>query len=167
MKPESAQQSESFKAGEIEGVVVNDLRKFNDERGWLTELFRHDELAAQFHPTMAYISATKSGVTRGPHEHVDQADLFCFLGPSNFKIRMWDNRPESKTFNHVMTLVVGADDPKSVLVPAGVVHAYQNVGSEEGIVINCPNQLYAGRDKREPVDEIRHEDDPHTIFRME
>ena len=167
MKPESAQQSEEFTVGEIEGVIVRDLRKFNDERGWLTELFRHDELAAEFYPTMAYISATKPGVTRGPHEHVDQADLFCFLGPSNFKLRMWDNRADSKTFRHVMTLVVGVDNPKAVLVPAGVVHAYQNVGSDQGIVCNCPNRLYAGDGKREPVDEIRHEDDPDTPFRMD
>jgi dTDP-4-dehydrorhamnose 3,5-epimerase len=164
--PESAQAPEGFIVGEIEGVVVRDLRKFNDERGWLTELFRHDELAAEFYPTMTYVSATRPGVTRGPHEHVDQADLFCFIGPSNFKIRMWDNRADSKTFNHVMTLVVGEDNPKSVLVPKGVVHAYQNVGTEQGIVINCPNRLYAGEGKREPVDEIRHEDDPGTAFRM-
>ena len=166
MNPESVQQAERFKEDQIQGVVVSDLRKFNDDRGWLTELFRHDELAAEFHPTMAYISATRPGVTRGPHEHVDQADLFCFIGPSNFKIRMWDNRPDSNTFNHVMTLVVGIDDPKSVLVPAGVVHAYQNVGPDQGIVINCPNRLYAGPGKGQPVDEIRHEDDPDTIFKM-
>jgi dTDP-4-dehydrorhamnose 3,5-epimerase len=66
-----------------------------------------------------------------------------------------------------MTLVVGIDDPKSVLVPAGVVHAYQNVGSDQGIVINCPNRLYAGAGKHEEVDEIRHEDDSNTIFRMD
>ena len=167
MKPESVKQSERFIEGEIEGVVVGDLRRFNDERGWLTELFRHDELTAEFYPTMAYISATNPGVTRGPHEHVDQADLFCFIGPSNFKIRMWDNRTDSRTFNRVMTLVVGIDDPKSVLVPAGVVHAYQNVGPDQGIVFNCPNRLYAGVGKREPVDEIRHEDDPQARFRME
>lgn len=167
MKPESVKQSERFIDGEIDGVVVRDLRKYNDERGWLTELFRHDELTAEFYPTMAYISATKPGVTRGPHEHVDQADLFCFIGPSNFKIRMWDNRADSRTLNRVMTLVVGIDDPKSILVPAGVVHAYQNLGSDPGIVFNCPNRLYAGAGKCEPVDEIRHEDDPETIFRME
>ena len=80
---------------------------------------------------------------------------------------MWDNRSSSRTFNYVMTLIVGIDDPKSVLVPAGVVHAYQNVGQEEGIVINCPNRLYAGEGRREPVDEIRHEDDPNTIYRMD
>jgi len=116
---------------------------------------------------MTYISSTNAGITRGPHEHVDQADLFCFIGPSNFKLRMWDNRPGSPTFRRVMTLVVGADNPKAVIVPKGVVHAYQNIGDADGIVINCPNRLYAGEGRREPVDEIRHEDDANTIFRMD
>jgi dTDP-4-dehydrorhamnose 3,5-epimerase len=166
VKLESAAPFEQFIVGEIEGVIVRELRRFNDDRGWLTELFRHDELEPEFYPTMTYISSTKPGIARGPHEHVDQADYFCFIGPSNFKMRMWDNRQQSKTYNHVMTLIVGADDPKAILVPAGVVHAYQNVGNEDGIVINCPNRLYAGEGKREPVDEIRHEDDPETIYRM-
>jgi len=162
-----APQPEVFTEGAIDGVAVRDLRKFTDERGWLTELFRQDELTEEFCPAMAYISSTEPGVTRGPHEHVDQADLFCFIGPSNFKLRMWDNRSHSKTLDHVMTLVVGEDNPKSVLVPLGVVHAYQNVGAVPGLVINCPNRLYAGKGKREEVDEIRHEDDPETIFRMD
>jgi dTDP-4-dehydrorhamnose 3,5-epimerase len=156
-----------FQDGEIKDVVVRALHKFEDHRGWLTELFRHDELAAEFRPAMAYISSTAPGAVRGPHEHVDQADLFCFLGPSNFKLRMWDNRADSPTFRHMMTLVVGADKPQVVVVPKGVVHAYQNVGAVEGIVINCPNRLYMGEQRREPIDEIRHEDDPETIFRIE
>lgn len=167
MKLESAPQSETFITGEIEGVLVRELRAFADSRGWLTELFRHDGLEPEFYPAMAYISSTKPGVSRGPHEHVDQADYFCFIGPSNFKLRMWDNRPESATRNYVMTLVVGAAKPTAVLVPAGVVHAYQNVGETDGIVINCPNRLYAGDGARGPVDEIRHEDDSNTIYRMD
>jgi dTDP-4-dehydrorhamnose 3,5-epimerase len=163
----SVQRPEGFTAGEIEGVVVRDLRKFNDKRGWLCELFRQDGIEKEFHPVMAYISSTEPGVTRGPHEHVDQADLFCFIGPSNFMIRMWDNRSGSATVNHLMTLVVGEDNPKSVLIPAGVVHAYRNVGKAHGIVINCPNRLYMGEGRRETVDEIRHEDDANTIFRMD
>jgi dTDP-4-dehydrorhamnose 3,5-epimerase len=156
-----------FTRGKIEGVVVRDLRKFVDERGWLSELFRHDELEEEFYPTMAYVSSTEPGVQRGPHEHVEQADLFCFIGPSNFKLRMWDNREASATYRHVMTLFVGADNPKSVIVPIGVVHAYRNVGSERGLVINCPNRLYMGEGRRSEIDEIRHEDDADTIFRME
>lgn len=156
-----------FTRGEIRDVVVKDLRKYVDERGWLAELFRHDELKEEFFPRMTYISTTLPGVQRGPHEHADQADFFCFIGPSNFKMRMWDNRPDSETYMHVMTLFVGADNPKSIVVPKGVVHAYRNVGHIPGVVINCPNRLFMGEGKREEIDEIRHEDDPATIFRME
>ena len=158
--------SDSFKDGEIKGVVIRKLAKAVDSRGWLSELFRNDELEGEFFPTMAYISSTNPGVTRGPHEHREQADLFCFIGPSNFKLRMWDNREESETFRCVTTVVVGQENPSSVLVPAGVVHAYQNIGETEGIVINCPNKLYRGAGRKAEIDEIRHEDDRETIFRM-
>jgi len=156
-----------FNEGVINDVVVYDLKKYHDDRGWLAELFRLDDLAAEFFPVMSYISFTTPGVQRGPHEHVDQADLFCFIGPSTFKLRLWDNRETSSTYNNVMTLLVGQEDPKAVVVPKGVVHGYKNVGEMDGMVINCPNRLYMGEGKREPIDEIRHEDDPNTIYRMD
>ena len=154
--------------GVIEGVVVRDLRKHLDERGWLAELYREDDEAAkEFRPAMAYASTTMPGVERGPHEHRDQADHFCFLGPSNFKLRLWDNRPDSPTYGRVMTVYAGDDAPRAVIVPKGVVHAYRNVGTSVGLVVNLPDRLYAGEGRREPVDEIRHEDDPATIFRVD
>ena len=156
-----------FQSGMIHDVIVRRLDRYDDSRGWLSELFRHDDLPAEFHPVMAYISSTRPGISRGPHEHVDQADLFCFLGPSNFKLRMWDNRPDSATYRLAMTLVVGEDDPHVIVIPKGVVHAYQNVGDKDGIVINCANRLYKGEGRRKQVDEIRHEDDPATPFRMD
>jgi len=159
--------SHSFREGEIKGVVVSKLTKALDSRGWLAELFRQDNLTEEFLPAMAYISSTNPGVTRGPHEHRDQADLFCFIGPSNFKLRMWDNRQDSETFDWVQTVTVGQDNPASVLVPAGVVHGYQNVGDVEGIVINCPNRLYRGAGRKEEIDEIRHEIQRESPFRME
>lgn len=158
---------DTFRAGTIKGVLIKPLSIIKDPRGWLTELFRMDEWPAEFHPSMAYISSTFAGVTRGPHEHVDQADLFCFLGPSNFKLRMWDNRADSETFGNVNTVIVGEINPVAVLVPSGIVHAYKNIGDIDGVVINCPNRLYRGDGRRQPVDEIRHEDDNDTRFRMD
>ena len=159
--------SHRFREGEIKGVAVTRLTKAFDSRGWLAELFRQDDLAAEFFPAMAYVSSTNPGITRGPHEHRDQADLFCFIGPSNFKLRMWDNRRDSETFGCVQTVIVGQDNPASVLVPAGVVHGYQNVGDVEGIVINCPNRLYRGAGRKEEIDEIRHEIDRESAFGMD
>ncbi len=156
-----------FIDSDIKDVVVYKLKKFHDDRGWLAELFRHDELDEEFYPAMSYISFTNPGVARGPHEHVDQADLFCFIGPSTFRMRMWDNRPDSPTFGYRMTMDVGVDNPMAVVVPKGVVHGYQNIGDTDGMVINCPNRLYMGEGKAEPIDEIRHEDEADTIFRMD
>lgn len=156
-----------FTKGKIPDVIVYPLKKYVDERGWLTELFRHDEISEEFYPVMTYVSVTEPGIARGPHEHVEQADLFCFIGPSNFKLRVWDNRPVSETYRRMMTFFVGADNPQAVIIPKGVAHAYKNVGSVPGMVINCPNQLYMGAGKKEPIDEIRHEDDPDTVFRIE
>lgn len=161
-----------FTPGDIDGVIWKPLKKFHDERGWLCELFRHDELPAEFHPAMAYISMTQPGVARGPHEHIDQADYFCFLGPSNFKVYLWDSRQDSPTFGKKQAEVVGADRPMALIVPAGVVHAYKNVGQEPGIVFNCPNRLYKGWHRQgwvrgKGVDEIRHEEAGDSPFRLD
>jgi dTDP-4-dehydrorhamnose 3,5-epimerase len=54
-----------------------------------------------------------------------------------------------------------------LVVPAGVVHAYQNVGGVPGWVFNCPNHLYQGPGRKEAVDEIRHENLPDSPFRLD
>jgi len=62
---------------------------------------------------------------------------------------------------------VGADRPMLVIIPAGVVHAYKNIGSEPGLVFNCPNRLYKGPGRKDPVDEIRHEAEVRTPFLLD
>jgi dTDP-4-dehydrorhamnose 3,5-epimerase len=151
----------------IGDVMVREVPRHDDERGWLSELFRQDELDEEFHPVMSYLSMTRPGGARGPHEHTDQADLFLFPGPSTFRIYLWDNRPASATYQNHDRFEAGEANPLMVLVPRGVVHAYKNVGRHEGMVINCPNRLYAGQDRKEPVDEIRHEDDPDGPFQLD
>lgn len=155
-----------FTTASIEGIVIKDLRKYSDERGWLCELFRQDEMDVPYYPVMSYLSMSKPAIVRGPHEHVEQADLFVFLGPGNFKITLWDNRKSSTTYWHKMEFIAGEGDTRSVLVPPGVVHAYQNVSESEGAVLNFPNQLFMGEGKKFPVDEIRHESNPHSPFKL-
>ena len=147
-----------FHEGTIDGVLIRPLGRFADARGWLIELFRHDELQPADYPAMAYVSQTLPGVTRGPHEHRQQTDHFGFVGPGDFKLYLWDTRPGSPTLGTRQTLIAGESNPQAVIVPPGVVHAYRNVSQIAGLVFNCPNCLYAGEGHREPVDEIRHED---------
>ncbi|MDD5153208.1 MAG: dTDP-4-dehydrorhamnose 3,5-epimerase family protein [Desulfovibrionales bacterium] len=156
-----------FKNGIIEGVIVKDIKRHADERGWLVECFRHDEVLSEIHPAMAYVSITLPGVARGPHEHVEQTDYFCFLGPGDFKVVLWDNRKESPTVNVKQIIFAGEDNPKIVIVPPGVVHGYKNIGNADGQVLNFPNRLYAGPGRTQKVDEIRHEASALSPFKMD
>jgi len=155
----------NFREGEIKGVIIENLNKFSDERGYLVETFREDNLPGKLRPVMSYVSYTKPGIARGPHEHLKQADIFCFIGPGDFRIKLWDNRKESKTFGCCMDIVGGEDNPIRVIVPPGVVHGYKNISNKvEGMVLNYPDKLYRGWDRKEEVDEIRHEDKEDEFY---
>lgn len=144
------------------GVFFRKLDVFNDRRGWLTEIFRADE--TDFSPAMSYVSMTKPGVARGPHEHIEQSDYFCFLG--DFRLFLWDNRKESASCGEKMVFDTEGN-PHIAIVPPGVVHAYKNVGTTDAFVVNLPDRLFKGERKAFPVDEVRYEDDPDSPFRIE
>lgn len=152
-----------FRDGKIKDIIIKEAKEYFDSRGWLFELFRRDELPEGFEPQMAYISATHSNVHRGPHEHREQTDYFCFMG--DFKLYLWDNRKGSITY--LNKKVVHIQEKTFVIVPPGIVHAYKNIGGKDAIVINFPDRLYAGWGKKETVDEVRYEDDPDGPFKVE
>jgi dTDP-4-dehydrorhamnose 3,5-epimerase len=113
---------------------------------------------------MGYVSSTEPAIVRGPHEHREQTDHFCFVGPSTFRVYLWDNRKDSPTFGNRIVLDAGAEQPKAMIIPPGVVHAYKNIGITQGWIFNLSNRLYGGEGRRDKVDEIRHENDPNAIF---
>ncbi len=154
--------------GQIDGVVVKELSPQADARGMLCETFRLDQLPAGLQPVMSYLSYTKPGVSRGPHEHREQTDIFSFIGPGSFLLKLWDNRAASATYLRKMEIKAGRDNPLTIIIPPGVVHGYKNIDQKEvGMVVNYPDRLYRGWKKEEEVDEIRHEDNPGAGFSMD
>jgi len=143
----------------INNVIIKKLNKFEDQRGWLTEIFRKDDLNG-FQPEMSYVSSTKPGIVRGPHEHKFQSDCFVFLGPGEFELYLWDKKGEH------MKIEVGEKNPTMVIVPPGVVHGYKCVSENDGWCINLPDKLYKGENKKEEIDEIRWEEDPNSPYHI-
>jgi dTDP-4-dehydrorhamnose 3,5-epimerase len=152
----------------IDGVFGCPLTTNEDARGSLMELFRNDILSMyNISPAMGYISWTKPNIGRGPHEHVDQTDVFAFIGPATFKLYLWDNKEKSPTAGNKIVMDVGKDNPTLWIVPPGVVHGYKNISAIDGMVLNFPNQLYRGKGRMGNIDEIRHEEDKDGKFVME
>jgi len=150
----------------IDGVITREVNRFEDDRGWLSEVYRDDE-SGDYRPAMSYISFTKPGITRGPHEHKKQSDLFAFIGPGEFEVYLWDRRENSSTKGEFMKINAGEKSPKTVIVPPGVVHGYKCVSATDGMCVNLPDRLYKGEGKKEEVDEIRWESDPASPYKIE
>ena len=148
----------------IQGVEIKKLQEFSDKRGWLIEIFRSDE--SKIRPQMSYVSHTKHNVIRGPHEHKHQSDFFIFIGYGDFELHLWDNRSNSSSYKIYQKIVVGKSNQVSVLVPPGVVHGYKAISSEGSLSINLPDKLYKGPNKKEEIDEIRHEEDSNSPFKI-
>ena len=155
----------NFNKGSIHDISIKQLKKYIDERGWLCEAYRLDEIASEFAPVMSYISMTQPSTSRGPHYHQFQSDCFVFLGPGNFKIYLWDMRENSSTYKNEMIIFAGQDNPIQIIVPPKIVHAYKNISTDaSGFVINFPNKLYKGFNRLEAPDEIRYEDISESNF---
>ncbi len=146
----------------INGVIIKKINKNIDERGWLAEMFRHDEL--DFVPAMSYVSLTNPGVIRGPHEHVEQSDCFVFMGPGIFRLYLWDRRENSSTNGEALEIEAGEDLPTLVIVPPGVVHGYKCISKIPALSINLPDRLYRGIGKKDEIDEIRWEKNPDSPY---
>jgi len=160
----------------IRGVKIEALEFFGDERGRVSEMFREDSpfLYGSRKPVMGYVGYTNPGVSRGPHEHIQQSDCFVFLGPAEFEIHLWQrygsefcqllSTEESLATHECFRL--GGETPSLLIIPPGVVHGYRNVSAMVGMSLNFPNSLYKGWKKEEEVDEIRWEqrkDNPYII----
>jgi dTDP-4-dehydrorhamnose 3,5-epimerase len=145
----------------MEGLTIKELNIYKDHRGWLSEIIRSDE--SEFKPLMAYISMTRSGLVRGPHEHSEQTDYFCVIG--KFRLYFWDNRKTSPTYKE-HKIRDTSDIPTIVIIPPGIVHAYKNLDNADGLVLNLPDKLYKGWEKKDTVDEIRYEDDLNSPFQI-
>ncbi|HNV96756.1 MAG TPA: dTDP-4-dehydrorhamnose 3,5-epimerase family protein [bacterium] len=159
------------------GLIIKKLEKYHDDRGWLCEVYREDEIKniisknenSQFDtykPVMTYVSVTNPGIVRGPHEHKFQSDCFVFTGPGNFSLCLWDNRKDSETYGIYIEMKVGEINPMCVIVPPGIVHGYKCISDVPAWSINLPDKLYKGPGKTEEVDEIRWEQVENSPFKI-
>lgn len=152
-------------------VFIDELKIFQDDRGFLCELWRTDD--TQFNsdyslgqkedkkqslngsghngPEMCYYSHTLPLTMRGPHEHIDQTDWFMTFN-SEMVYMFVNEKQETKYF---------ITDPNKIYrikVEPGVIHSYRNLSFDKiAMTANFPSSLFMGVNKTGEIDEIRHE----------
>jgi dTDP-4-dehydrorhamnose 3,5-epimerase len=102
----------------IEGILRIPLRRFEDERGWFTELMRVGAFPKPFR--QSNLVASRRGVVRGLHFHErGQDDLFaCVQGMVRVVVL---DRESGETF----TEDIGDDNPVCIYIPGIHAHGYE------------------------------------------
>lgn len=133
-------------------VIIDEIKEFTDSRGSVFETWRTDEEKyEEWTPKMCYSSFTKPYIMRGPHQHTNQCDYF-FTYKNKMVYHLYN--PETKEMKIYNT------DPSKIIrvkVAPPIIHSYRNLESKEILTSNFPSSLFMGENKKEEIDEIRHE----------
>ncbi|MCC6628410.1 MAG: dTDP-4-dehydrorhamnose 3,5-epimerase family protein [Chloroflexi bacterium] len=128
-------------AARIEGVHLRPAITQVDERGEVTEIFNPAWGIHDAPLVYVYQVVIRPGRVKGWTIHYEQDDrLFFSMGV--FKGVLFDARPTSPTFRMLNEFCLGERNRALLTVPAGVYHAFQNVGDTEALFINLPTRPY-------------------------
>jgi dTDP-4-dehydrorhamnose 3,5-epimerase len=131
----------------LKGITVKPLRKFADERGFFTEIYRADWRETFTEPIMqSNLSVTYPGVVRAWHKHEEgQIDYFTVIKGA-VKLCAFDE--ESGELNEIIST---GESPQVVRIPGHYWHGFKAFGNELAILVYFVNKMY----NYEKPDEVR------------
>src|SRR5258707_5678809 len=138
----------------IEGVRIEPLQIYPDDRGFFTEIARLGRgLATDMVPDSARniqipLTLTYPNTIKAIDYHSEQTDLWAPV-TGMVQVFLYDLRRHSRTFGLINTIYAGRFRPWEILIPPGVGHGYKALGVE-------PIQLVYFTDRHyNPADELR------------
>ncbi len=108
----------------IKNLVINKLNVKSDERGWLAEILRKENLQEEKGFGQILVTVAKPGVTKGNHYHKRKEEWFCIIRGKG-KLLLKD-----VTTDECQEVLMGDENMVAVKIPPNVIHAIQNIGDE-------------------------------------
>jgi dTDP-4-dehydrorhamnose 3,5-epimerase-like enzyme len=124
-----------------------------NENGFLIEMFKDD--AGE--KTEVYLSAAIPGAFKGYHLHrVRAARYVCLRG--RMRIILYTQQPENGKVKWVrQEHILDAKEPSRLFIPKDVATGLENIGDEEGWLVNYPDPPYDPNLKDEQVEYTQEE----------
>ena len=128
----------------IEGIIVKDLKKFVDERGFFSEILRDDwkDLLGDDNIIQFNLSYSYPDIVRAWHRHIEgQVDYFiCITG--SIKVCAYDDREESETYGELDEIILSGKSLKIARIPGILWHGYKAIGVKPIKMLYGVNKLY-------------------------
>ena len=123
---------------------VTTYTESREENGFLIELFKDKDTGEK---TEVYLTAAKSGAFKGYHLHRVRAARYVILR-GRMKITLYRPGDPSSKEEHIMD----ASDPTRLFIPKDIATGLENIGDEEGWLVNYPDPPYDPSLKDEQVE---------------
>lgn len=144
----------------LPGIAIKPLKRYADERGFFTEIFRSDwkDLLGEDKIMQANLSITYPNMVRAWHKHErDQVDYFIVIRGA-IKICAYN-----EASGELDEIVSTAENPQIVRVPGHYWHGFKVIGNEPATFVYFVTRLY---DYDNPDEVRRPWNDPNVIPKL-
>lgn len=119
----------------IDGVIVEKLKKIEDNRGKVMHMLRSDSpLFTNFGEI--YFSVVNSGVVKAWHKHLKMTQYFA-VPVGKIKLVIYDDRTGSATKGEVCELEVGGENYCLVKLSPLLWYGFKGISAEPALIANC------------------------------
>ena len=120
----------------MKDVQILELEKKSDERGWLTEVLRNDQLDGYKEFGQVFVAVAPPGKVRGNHYHNRKIEWFFVpMGTALLLLKDLETEKEEE-------VIMGEDHLKTVKITPGIVHAIKNTGDKEMVLLVYTNEPF-------------------------
>jgi dTDP-4-dehydrorhamnose 3,5-epimerase len=125
----------------IDGVIVRFQAPVEDERGEIVEVYRPSWGVLPDPVVYVYQISVLPGVVKGWVVHRRQEDRL-FVSRGRLRFGLFDGRAKSPTYRKLSVFTLSDRRRALVVIPRGVYHGVENVGTEEAFYLNMPTRPY-------------------------
>jgi len=138
----------TFSETSIPGVVVVDVKRYGDERGFFMETYKRSDFVAggiDVEFVQDNQSMSKKGVLRGLHFQIEhpQSKLVRVISGEVFDVAL-DLRPGSKTYGKWEGVVLSAENSRQFFIPRGFAHGFLVLSDVAEFCYKCDDVYHPG-----------------------
>jgi dTDP-4-dehydrorhamnose 3,5-epimerase len=125
----------------IEGVKLRNAPTIVEYDSEVCEIYNPAWGLTDLPVVYVYQSLVRPGRIKSWVYHKIQTDRL-FLLSGHMRFVLYDRRPDSPSFGRVNDITLTERNRALLVIPPGIVHATQNVGTGDAIFINLPSEPY-------------------------
>lgn len=125
----------------IDGVETTEVRHVPRDHGVITEMYRSEWDPTGLPVGQAYQSRLYPGAIGAWSCHARSIDRL-FVNNGHLKVVLYDGREDSPTHGYINEFHAGDARPTLLIIPTGVWHGLQNLGTSDALVVNFPTVSY-------------------------